>query len=326
MIICHIVGITNLIKKEFIDKTQSMHYNIIDLDEISNAVLNNSSMQQMYKQYQHFRDNKNDKYKEIDRKMSTYWETTMIETIYNNIKKDSKNIVIGYSHHYRNINKRINLPQKTPFSKFIIKISKHDIKNIIKYNLEKYKNDIINGSYPLENIDYDYIFNNRLKIDSIYEKNGYLPKTLDLLYKILDLSTKPIDTENLWISTKEPYNVGSKIYPSKNKTGSKLFAFTDKLMALLSSFHFNDDELEKTFEIIDNINTVKVKPKKAGVLERMNEKRYLLMVEKTTFVPHEKGNNIKFFSQEPVNILEIIKINNVYKEYFQSDDKTSEYN
>ena len=31
MIICHIVGITNLLKNDFINKTQSMKYNIIDL-------------------------------------------------------------------------------------------------------------------------------------------------------------------------------------------------------------------------------------------------------------------------------------------------------
>lgn len=315
MIICHIVGITNLLKNDFINKTQNMKYNIIDLDEISNNILNNSTMEQMFKQYQHFKENKNDKYKDIDRKMSLYWETTMIEKIHYSVDKDKKNIVIGYSHHYRNFNKRINIPQTTPYSKFIIKITKNDIRNIITYNLDKHRNDIINGSYPLENIDYDYIFNNRQKMDAIYEKNGYLPKTLDTIYTILDLNTKSTDIDSLWISTKEPYNVGSKIYPP-NKTGSKLFAFSDKLMALLSSFHFTDDELEKSF---DNLtNTLKVKPKKEGVLERMNEKRYLLIVDKSTFIPHEKGNNVKFFSQEPVNILEIIKVCNVYQEHFNN--------
>lgn len=138
---------------------------------------------------------------------------------------------------------------------------------------------------------------------------------MDTLYTILELSSKTTDADCLWISTREPYNVGSKIYPP-NKPGTKLFAFTDKIMALLSSFHFSDDELEKSYDI--NNNTIKVKQKKEGILERMNEKRYLLIVDKSTFVPHEKGNNIKFFSQEPVNILEIIKVNNVYKEYFYS--------
>jgi hypothetical protein len=311
-IICHIIGITNIMKQDFINKTLEMNYNIIDLDDLSNNILNNETMIQMFKQYQGFKNNKNDKFKDIDKKMSAYWETTMEESIINNIDKKKKNVLIGYSHHYRNINKRLNIPHIKPFSKFIIKVSKDDVKNIITYNLDKHRKDIIRGSYPLDNIDFDFIYNNRQKLDLIYEKNGYLSKTLDLIYKILNLSTHNIDAECLWIATKEPYNVGSKIHPIKNK----LFAFTDKLMALLSSFHFTDDELEKSY--INNI--VKVKPKKEGILERMNEKRYLLIVDKANFIPHEKGNNIKLFCQEPVNILEIIKINNVYKEYFESLD------
>ena len=43
-----------------------------------------------------------------------------ISQIADNINKDKKNIVIGYSHHYRNINKRINIPQNAPYTKFII--------------------------------------------------------------------------------------------------------------------------------------------------------------------------------------------------------------
>jgi hypothetical protein len=312
-IICHIVGITSLTKNKFVDDMKKIGYHIIDLDELSNNIIRSSTMLQLYKQYHGFKDSKNDKFKEIDKKMSIYWETSMEEHIIKNINTSKKNILIGYSHHFRNITKRINVsPNNKPIAKFIIKVSKSDVRNIIKYNLEKFKDDIIQGSYPLENIDFDFIFNNRLKIDSIYEKNGYLPKLLETIYTILNLSNKDIDVEGLWIALKQPYNVSSKIYPKKN---DKLFGFTDKLMAILSSFHFNDDELEKYY---DN-NVVKIKPKKEGVLEKMKEKRYLYLVEKNNFVPHEKGNNVKFFSQEPVVIIDVIKIKNVYEEYFNSN-------
>jgi hypothetical protein len=236
----------------------------------------------------------------------------MEESIVNNTNNSKKNIIIGYSHHFRNITKRINVsPNNKPIAKFIIKVSKSDVRNIIKNNLIKHQDEIIQGCYPLENIDFDFIYNNRLKIDSIYEKNGYLPKTLETIYTILNLSNKDIDGDGLWISMQQPYNVGSKIYPKKN---DKLFGFTDKLMALLSSFHFSDDELEKYYD--NNISLVKVKPKKEGVLEKMKEKRYLYLVEKKHFVPHEKGNNVKFFSQEPSVIIDIIKIKDVFEEYF----------
>jgi hypothetical protein len=315
-IMCHIVGITTALKNNFIKDMQNLGYHVIDLDEISNIILRGASMTQLYSQYQGFKDSKNDKYKEIDKKMTIYWETAMEENIINNINTNSskKKILIGYSHHFRNINKRINVsPNNKPIAKFIIKVSKSDVRNIIKNNLEKFKDDIIQGSYPLENIDFDFIYNNRIKMDFIYEKNGYLPKNLETLYTILNLSNKNIEGDGLWIALKQPYNVSSKIYPKKN---DKLFGFTDKLMALLSSFHFNDDELEKYYD--NNISTVRVKPKKEGVLEKMSEKRYLYLVDKKHFVPHEKGNNVKFFSQEPATIIDIIKIKNVFTEYFNN--------
>ena len=313
-IICHIVGITSLSKNKFLDDMKKIGYHIIDLDELSNNILRNASMVQLYSQYQGFKNSKNDKFKEIDKKMSIYWETSMEEGIISNINNSKKNIIIGYSHHFRNITKRINVsPNNKPIAKFIIKVSKLDVRNIIKNNLSKYQDDIIQGCYPLENIDFDFIYSNRQKIDLIYEKNGYLPKTLETIYTILNLSNKEIDGDGLWLSMQQPYNVGSKIYPKQKN--DKLFGFTDKIMALLSSFHFNDDELEKYYD--NNISLVKVKPKKEGILEKMNEKRYLYLVEKKHFVPHEKGNNVKFFSQEPATIIDIIKIKNVYKEYFE---------
>jgi hypothetical protein len=311
-IICHIVGITSGSKIKFIKDMELLKYHIIDLDEISNNILRGSSMVQLYSQYQGFKDSKNDKYKEIDKKMTIYWETAMEQNIINSTSNSNKNIIIGYSHHFRNINKRICVsPNNKPIAKFIIKVSKSDVRDIIRNNLTKFKDDIIQGSYPLENIDFDFIHCNRLKLDTIYEKNGYLDKSLDTIYKILNLSNKDIDGDGLWIALKQPYNVSSKIYPKKN---DKLFAFTDKLMALLSSFYFNDEELEKYY---DN-NTVKVKAKKDGVLEKMNEKRYLYLVEKKHFVPHEKGSNVKYFSQEPATIIDVVKIKNVFKEYFEN--------
>ena len=36
------------------------------------------------------------------------------------------------------------------------------------------------------------------------------------------------------------------------------------------------------------------------------------MVEKDTFIPHEKGKNVKFFSQAPALIIDKENIDNVY--------------
>ena len=134
-VICHIVGITSLMKNKFVEDIKKLGYHIIDLDDLSNNILRNSTMTQMFSQYQGFKDTKNDKFKEIEKKMSFYWETSMEDNIINNIDKSKKNIIIGYSHHFRNINKRINVsPNNKPIARFIIKVSKSDVRNIIKTN------------------------------------------------------------------------------------------------------------------------------------------------------------------------------------------------
>jgi hypothetical protein len=308
-ILCHIVGITSLNKNNFYKTMEKLNYNVLDLDEYSNNIFNDSNMITMYKQYQGFKDTKNDKFKDIDKKMTMYWETSMDDMINNHLTKDCSNIVIGYCHHFKNITKRLNIKTN---NKFIIKVSKKDVRMIISNNITKHKQDIINGAYPLENIDFDYIYTNRQKIDAIYEKNGYITKTVDTIYSIFEMNKNKIEGDGLWIALTVPYNIGSLIHPKKN---DKIYGFTDMLMALLSSFNFTDDDLEKYF--IKNV--IKIRPKKHNVLDRMNEKRYLYLVEKTMFIPHEKGNNIKYFSQVPVKILNVIKIQNVYKEFFDKN-------
>ncbi len=304
-ILCHIVGITNMMKPKFTKHLESLNYNIIDLDEITNAIINSNTMHTMYKQYLVFKESKNEKFKEIDKKMTFYWESSLENMLNDKLKDNMKNIVIGYNHHFKNINKRIEIKTN---NKYIIKVTKKDVREIINNNLIKYKRDIISGSYPLENIDFDTIYNNRLKIDMTYEKNGYLPKTLEMIYTIFELSKNKIN--GLWIALKQPYNVNTLIHPKKN---DKLFAFTDMIMALLYSFNFDNDELEKTYDEKNNLHII---AKKDGVLDRMNEKRYLYFVDVKDFVPHEKGDNVKYFSQVPVLILQAVKISNVYKEYF----------
>jgi len=308
-ILCHIVGITNIMKSKFIKQMESMNYNVIDLDEISNHIFNSITMNTMFKQYIIFKDSKNDKFKEIDKKMTFFWESTLESMVNEKIKDNMKNIIIGYNHHFKNINKRIEIKTN---NKYIIKVSKRDVREIIHNNIEKHKKDIISGAYPLENIDFDAIYNNRLKIDISYEKNGYLPKTLDMINIIVDSINKlpKNKMDKLWIASNQPYNINTMMHPKKN---DKLFAYTDIILALLASFNYGNDEVEKMYDENNNLHII---PKKEGILEKMNAKRYLYLVEDKNFLPHEKGSNIKFFSQVPVMILQVVKINNVYKDYF----------
>jgi hypothetical protein len=135
---CHIVGLNPLIKKELIEELNKKVFNPIDLDEINQQIINDNEMNKMYTQYQKFKDTKNDKFKELEKKMTFYWENKFLELLNEKVKIDKKNILIGQSNHYKYLNRKINL--NTP-NKFIIQSTENDIKKLIQYNLETYKAD-----------------------------------------------------------------------------------------------------------------------------------------------------------------------------------------
>ena len=305
IILCHIVGINKNKIQDFVDRV-SINYNVIDLDKINQIILSDDKIIQLYKQYVSFKNLKNDKYKDVDKKMNIFWEKNMISLIEGELSNKKQNIIIGYNNHYRNINKKINIDTS---NKFMISHVKQDTKDIIKYNIEKYKDDIINGIYPVENINYDYLIETRKKMEALYIKNNYMIKSLESIYSILELNNTTINDEGLWVASKQPYNMKSKIYPIKN---DKIYGFTNKSMALLNSFKLDKTMLENGKPIIYKNNTIKLDIKNNIILDQLKEKRYIYYVDKSTFVPHEKGNNIKYFSQSPVTILEVEKINNVY--------------
>jgi hypothetical protein len=141
----------------------------------------------------------------------------------------------------------------------------------------------------------------------MYKKGGYLEKYYDQVKTILKLlEDKVIEIPGLWIAMKEAYNLGSKIHPKKN---DKIMAYLDANMALFGSFHFEKDELQKNF----NGKEVKIKELKPQTLDKLKNKRFLYLVDKSNFIPHEKGANQKFFSQSPVTILQKERITDVFE-------------
>ncbi len=306
--ICHIVGLNTTHKKIFENNNNFKNYHIIDLDTINQEIFNNLEMKKMYKQYQHFKKNKNETYKNIDKKMSLFWEKNLINLIENNVVMKKKMIIIGNNSHFRNLSKKVNIPTN---NKFIIETTKKDIKSIIKYNLEHNKNDIINGNYSLQNLDYEYLKKVKKKFEENYANCGYILKSFDQIVKILELlSLKEVNLEGLWISSPEPYNVSTRIHPKKN---TKIFAYTEPVHAILSSFNWDDNEVEK----ISKGSKIKLIEKKENALKILKTKRFLYFVDPETFIPHEKGNNIKYFSQVPTTIMEKEKITNVFNKLKQ---------
>ena len=233
---CHIIGLNIKNKKYFIDKIDNKYYNIIDLDQINNSILADSKLDKLYEQFTKLKEIKNDKYKEVDKKMTLFWENSFHEKINELVSKKKKNIFIGSNNHYKIPSKKITLNSKNNF--IVISDSKEEIKIVIENNIDTNKNAIIAGNFPLEFLNFDFLLKKREALINSYIKNGYIEKKLDDIISILQSLIKD-NNENLWISLKEPYNLNSKIHPKDNV----LYAYNDPTIALIESFNFEPEEL-----------------------------------------------------------------------------------
>lgn len=313
---CHLVGLNPYVKKKFTNNLNEKIFNVIDLDIINQEVLKNQQLDKMYQQYQKLKNDKNDKYKEVDKKMSQFWEKNFINNIEEQISQKKINILVGQNNHYKSLNKRVNIDCT---NKFILKSdTDEEVKAWIKYNIDNYREEIIHGNFPLDYINYDFLYKKKLSIESIYKKIGYIEKSLDQINTIINLiesSTKKTSQE-IWVSMKEPYNVGSLIHPKVNES-NKITGYSEPNIALLDSINFTNGEGKKTFDgdeiILKEMNTHSIK--------KLKTRRFLYLVDSKTFIPHEMGNGKKFFSQVPVKVLAKEKIDNVYEYFIGSESE-----
>jgi hypothetical protein len=307
---CHIIGLNPFTKKNFTDNLNEKIFNVIDLDLINQEILKTPELDKFYRQYQKLKNDKNDKYKEVDKKMSQFWEQHFIENVENKVNHKKMNILVGQNNHYKSLSKRVNIECT---NKIIVKSNTDDeVKAWIRYNLETYKDDIIEGKFPLEYVNYEFLYKKRQQIETTYGKIGYIEKTLDQINTIVNLieNTTKIDGNEMWVSLKEPYNIGSLIHPNVGSS-NKIVGYVDPSIALLGSINLDAGEVTKNYDGT-NITLKELKPQG---MKKLKTRRFLYLVDSKTFLPHENGNNQKFFSQQPVKVLAKERIDNVYN-YF----------
>ena len=306
-VICHIIGLNPISKDKLIEGIDNKKYHIVDLDDINNFILRNEEMDKMFKQYHKLKTSKNDKFKQIDKKMTNFWENNFTNLLYQKIPTKKKTILIGKNNHYRLKSKKIKLPTH---NKFIIRYEpKEEIKQIIKYNLDNHYKDIINGSFPVQYLDHDFLAKKINSNYNNYKKSGYIEKSISELHSILSLlQQKKIKGDGLWISLKQPYNISSLIHPDKN---SELIAYTEPIFAILDSFNWKSDELIKNYKG----NQVKIREINDKSTNKLKAKRFLYFVSKENFLPYQHGENVKYSSLTPTAILNKEKISNVYDKF-----------
>ena len=198
-ILAHVSGLTENTKSDFKEiLKKSKLYNIIkiiDLDELTDNIINDDNIKSLYKKYnQKFIQPKLNKtnlltknIKEIEKRIYLYWKVKMqyyINKIVNNTPK--KIILIGYISFYKNhkIHLDLNINRK-----FFVKLNHIDhAKSIIDYNLKTYREDIINGEFDLSFLDLELLIKKRISLENIYKRYYYFNMNIINIINIIELS------------------------------------------------------------------------------------------------------------------------------------------
>ena len=174
--ICHIIGLNSQLKKNLDDLKND--FNIIDLDIINQKIVSDTYLNNLYERFEKLKKEKNDKYKDVEKKITIYLESEFYKQINEVASSKKKNICIGSNIHYKMSSKRINL---NTTNNFIIKSDLlEEIKLIIRTNLDTYKEQIINGEFPLEYLDSKFLIKKKELIITSYKKLGYIEKTFEV--------------------------------------------------------------------------------------------------------------------------------------------------
>ena len=182
-----------------------------------------------------------------------------------------------------------------------------DVKLTIENNLNLNKQNIINGLYPLEYINFENIKKKKENIINSYIKINYIGKSFDEIVNILKTTSNIKNNNGLWICLRDPYNVDSKIYPQN----TPIIAYSEKEFALIDSFDLKEDEVEKIISTENDTPTISLKEIKENSLNKLKKKRFLYYVDKDNFLPYENNIN-KYFTNTPVKVKHAEKITNVY--------------
>jgi hypothetical protein len=220
--IIHIVGINTFIKDELINKFKELGFEIFDLDILSKNIL--------------FDSNKN--------KMGKMWKDrlNLQKEIFLSTNSNKNIIILGLSNFVLDHRYKINI--NTEFKYFLNIPYEICASQLIMYNLDKYRMDIIEGKFPIKYLEHEFLLNQRRELEEEYTEIGYELKTINDLFEIMDKLNKNNLNQNNNLNNK--VYLDNKVYLAFIKRfentipdsffGSKsiIYGYTEKWMALAS--------------------------------------------------------------------------------------------
>jgi hypothetical protein len=294
--IFHIAGITELYKNDLIDKLKKFKMFVIcDLDVETEKIYKNKEIQSKIKELGKVTIAKK---KKLDGEISSIWKDKLDDCIDKTIKENQHSyglIFIGNTLNIKHMKCKVLIKAD---NKFFLKVNlKENAQEIIKFNLKKYHDDIVNGEFPLDYINLEYLINSREILQQGYQKLNYNIVLIDKIYSYFEHGINEKKPELLYIVLSDEHT--KDILCKK-----KVYAFTEDWIALSSI----GTGIERGYT--DGMPYVKEKIK--GSFKKLHIPCYIYVVPSTNFL---SDNNSKFYqnANKKIKIIKSLHIENIYE-------------
>jgi len=254
MLIAHIVGINNTLKNKFIKDIDNISDKIIiiDLDNLSKKIIFMSEYSKIHDEFINTKD------KTLLSQLGNFWKNKFTNDI-NLLLEQNKTkyiLLIGLITFYLDHRIKINLTEPLK-DKFFVNIDiKKYISDIITYNIDTYRNDIINGKFPLKYLDYNFIKIQREELKAHYMTKNYKIKNYDAIINWIYHTHENI-LNNIPVNT--VYYASYKRYENKIDmlVGDTIVGYNYKWLALASLLSPNIIKRGVTYKNGENIPVLK---------------------------------------------------------------------
>jgi hypothetical protein len=304
--IFHISGLTEIYKKDMIDKLKKLKmFVIFDIDEETEKIYKLKDVQDKLKNLKVVKPTLK---KKLEDEINIIWTTKLSDYIDKTITENENtygiifigNIIPTINGVTKQTKNKIIIPCQ---QKFFLKVNlKQNAQEIIKFNLKKYHDDIVEGEFPLDYINLEYLIKTREFLQKSYHKNQYTLAPMDkiLYYFETGINEKKPDILYVFIPTQDAIQKNQYIKFIENK---KVNGYTEDWLALTGSITGIDQGYN------DGIAYIKEKIK--GSFNKLKIPGFIYVVQSTTFLA-TTNNSVKFTSDRKIKIIKSLKIENIY--------------
>ena len=294
--IFHIAGITELYKNDLIEKLKKYKmYVIFDLDTETEKIYKNKEIQSKIKELEIV---KLAKKKKLEGEISSIWKDKLDDCIKQTIKQNEHShglIFIGNTLNIKHLKCKVLIPSSNG-NKFFLKVNlKENAKEIIKFNLNKYHDDIVNGEFPLDYINLEYLINTRELLQKGYQKLNYNLIPLEKIYYYFEhgINEKKPDLLYVVLSDEHTKDILCK---------KKVYAFSEDWIALSSIVNGIDRGY--------NDGMPYIKEKIRGSFKKLHTSCYIYVVSSANFL--SDNNKYHQDANRKIKIIKGLFIENVF--------------